>query len=217
MSPEPEPVEPEITWSLNTASLPTAPTGSAYSYSFYNHILPTGVTGFSWSSNGLPSWATLNPSTGVMTGTPSASDVGTKSFSVTASREGTSSQKAYSVNVETPCIRASQAADNLVGWNFCNYEGISMFHSENGYLFKNESDATTGYRKAPTACTAKGKYRLASATEIFSYMRKKNIPSYTGYWSSGTRFAYRIGSAEYTKSAQSSSNYRYLCIGSNAN
>src|SRR5208282_5770303 len=63
-----------------TADTPPAATvGSPYSYQFQ----ASGTAPMTFSATGLPAWAQLNPSTGVLSGTPDVS--GTFNFSVTAS------------------------------------------------------------------------------------------------------------------------------------
>ena len=63
-----------------TSDTPTAGTyGSHYSYQF----LASGGGSMTYSATGLPSWATLNPSTGVLSGTPTS--VGAFMVTVTAS------------------------------------------------------------------------------------------------------------------------------------
>jgi len=60
---------------------PVAVDGAAYSYQF--QATGTGTAPITYSATGLPSWAQLNTTTGVFSGTPSAD--GTFDFSVTAS------------------------------------------------------------------------------------------------------------------------------------
>ena len=91
--------DPSENWSLPSATLPKAITGEAYSFSFQDLITPGGLEGFSWAGQGIPSWASLNAGTGELTGTPSASDSGEKSFAITASREGTDGQQVYTIEV----------------------------------------------------------------------------------------------------------------------
>lgn len=64
-----------------TADTPAvAVAGSAYSYQF--QATGTGSTAITYSATGLPGWAQLNASTGMLTGTPPTD--GTSNFSVTA-------------------------------------------------------------------------------------------------------------------------------------
>ena len=94
-----EPTEPIENWTLTEATLPKAITGEAYTFSFHDLITPAGLEGFNWSGQGIPSWAHLNPGTGELTGTPSSSDAGEKSFAITASREDTNGQQVYTIEV----------------------------------------------------------------------------------------------------------------------
>ena len=70
--------------SITTASLPAATVGTAYSAT----LTATGGTGYTWSvsSGALPAWATLNSSTGVISGTPTAA--ATTSFTVQVTSGG---------------------------------------------------------------------------------------------------------------------------------
>ena len=105
-----EPTEPEISWELGAATLPNATSGKAYSYSFYDLITPGGLSGFGWSTESLPSWASLDPGTGELTGTPSASDVGNKAFAITATREGVNGQQVYTIVVGGQTLEVTQIA-----------------------------------------------------------------------------------------------------------
>ena len=102
--------DPSESWSLPTATLPKAITGEAYSFSFQNLITPGGLEGFSWAGQGIPSWASLNAGTGELTGTPSGSDAGEKSFAITASREGTDGQQVYTIEVGGKTLEVVQIA-----------------------------------------------------------------------------------------------------------
>jgi hypothetical protein len=66
---------------ITTTSLPDATVGSPYDQFL---SATDGTTPYTWSVSfgSLPSWATLNPSTGEITGTPGLGDVGTTDFSV---------------------------------------------------------------------------------------------------------------------------------------
>ena len=105
-----DPVEPSENWSLPTATLPKAITGEAYSFSFQNLITPGGLEGFSWAGQGIPSWASLNAGTGELTGTPSGSDSGEKSFAITATRAGTDGQQVYTIEVGGKTFEVVQIA-----------------------------------------------------------------------------------------------------------
>jgi Peptidase A4 family/Putative Ig domain len=51
---------------ISTTSLPEAYVNLAY----HQPLIAAGGTDFQWSGSGLPAWLTLNPSTGVLSGTP---------------------------------------------------------------------------------------------------------------------------------------------------
>jgi hypothetical protein len=67
--------------SITTTSLPSAFAGSAYSTTV---VATGGTTPYTWSisSGSLPGWASLNSSTGVISGTPANSDAGITSFTI---------------------------------------------------------------------------------------------------------------------------------------
>ena len=66
---------------ISPSSLPAGTVGQAYSQTFTT----TGGTGsVTLSESGIPTWLTFTASTGTLSGTPTASDTGTFSFSVTA-------------------------------------------------------------------------------------------------------------------------------------
>jgi PKD repeat protein len=73
----------------------------------------------SWAATGLPAWASLNASTGAITGTPTA--MGSFSASLTATGEGGTSQitsVTFSIAAGTPIIQAGQSASGKVGDSF---------------------------------------------------------------------------------------------------
>jgi hypothetical protein len=84
---------------ITTTSLPNGVTGAAYSA----QLAATGGTGSkTWTSSALPSGLTLNPSTGLITGTPATA--GTVGLSITVQDSGTPPQ---SVTVSLPLVIAS--------------------------------------------------------------------------------------------------------------
>ena len=89
----------DIAPSVGTQGLPPAPVGSAYSTQLTAN---DGVTPYIWSlatGSSLPTWLTLSGS-GLLSGTPSASDVGQTSFSVeVADAAGGTAIQALSVKV----------------------------------------------------------------------------------------------------------------------
>ena len=73
-----------FTITSSPATLPPAIAGTPYSATFSTSAFGT----FTYSGTGLPAWATLSPG-GVLSGTPTASDVGPVSFTVVATNTGT--------------------------------------------------------------------------------------------------------------------------------
>ena len=81
----PPPGCPTITVTSNPATLPDAEAGPP-GYGVLFSASPAGT--YTFSASGLPGWLTLNPTTGALIGTPSASDVGSVSFTITATNTG---------------------------------------------------------------------------------------------------------------------------------
>lgn len=83
--------------SITTASLPAATAGAAYSASL---TVTGGIGPFTWSASGLPAGLAINPSTGAISGTPSAG--GTANVSVTvndSSSPALTTTKTFSLTV----------------------------------------------------------------------------------------------------------------------
>ncbi|MES2593681.1 MAG: GEVED domain-containing protein, partial [Verrucomicrobiota bacterium] len=97
---------PAIT--LSPTSLPTATVGSAFSQA----MNATGGTGpFTWSisSGSLPSWATLNPTTGVISGTPTSTT--SASFTIRATDVNTCvGSRSFGITPVCPAISITPAA-----------------------------------------------------------------------------------------------------------
>ena len=73
----------------------------------------------SWSASGLPSWATINSSTGAITGTPNS--LGSFTSALTATGEGGTSQATsvtFSIAGGTPIIVTGQSASGKIGESF---------------------------------------------------------------------------------------------------
>jgi hypothetical protein len=96
---------PTIT--VTPGSLPAGTAGTAYSQSV--SATPAGTTyGYQVTAGSLPAGLTLNPTTGAITGTPTAS--GTFDFTVTATGWGScTGSRAYSVAIGCPTITVSPA------------------------------------------------------------------------------------------------------------
>jgi uncharacterized protein YhjY with autotransporter beta-barrel domain len=92
---------------LNPSSLPNGTQGTPYSQT----LIVNGGTGpysFAVSSGGLPAGLTLNPNTGVISGTPTGS--GPATFTIAATDiNGNTGNRAYTVNVGTNSITISPA------------------------------------------------------------------------------------------------------------
>lgn len=107
-------VVPVIT---SVAPLAAAP-GIAYSHTFVaSQIIPAG--GWSVTTGAVPAWATLNPTTGILSGTPAAGDITTTNFSVVATNSnGASAPQAVSLTVSAPTpptVTGTPTANGTVG------------------------------------------------------------------------------------------------------
>ncbi len=109
-------VSNSVAVSLSPATLPGGLVGSAYSYDFKPGLVVTGDAGFtgagvSWgvTSGALPSGLSLNSSTGVLSGTPSAA--GSSSFAVSATYRTKVGAQAYAVKVTAPVVTLTVTAD----------------------------------------------------------------------------------------------------------
>ena len=81
---------------ITTASLPVGEVDSPYSYA----LAATGTAPITWSLTGtLPAGLTLNTTTGLISGTPTAA--GTANFTITASNSAGNSSKVFSIEVTT--------------------------------------------------------------------------------------------------------------------
>jgi len=81
--------------SVTTSSLANGSVGVAYSQSL---TVTGGTSPYNWSATGLPGWLTLNPSTGVLSGTPASP--GTYNFTVAVRDSGgVVATKALSITV----------------------------------------------------------------------------------------------------------------------
>ncbi len=93
------------TLALTTTTLPSGTVGTAYPATTL--AATGGVTPYTWSATGLPAGLSLNPSTGILSGTPTATNAGTVSFSVTDAGTPQQSQTAsltLTVNAGTPVV-----------------------------------------------------------------------------------------------------------------
>lgn len=107
-APAPDPTTPpSITVSLVGAALPKAVVSQAYSESLRPYLSVTGDASFDpavarWSvvAGALPAGLTLDPITGVLSGTPTASTATPANFTVRATYKGKDGQSAYSLAVD---------------------------------------------------------------------------------------------------------------------
>ena len=107
---------PTITVSSTPASLPDAVPGVLYSVTFSALPAPGGT--YSFSSTTLPSWLSLNSATGVLSGTPGPGDVGSVSFTITATDSGgepvgCTGQAQFGFNVLCPTITVTSTPSVL--------------------------------------------------------------------------------------------------------
>ena len=105
------PTPPTVT----TAGLENGTVGAAYSET----LTAFGDTPITWSvvSGSLPSWATLNSSTGAITGTPDAAAV--TSFTIQATNSAGTNNKALSItvtsNIVAPAVTTASLPNGVVG------------------------------------------------------------------------------------------------------
>jgi alpha-tubulin suppressor-like RCC1 family protein len=93
---------------LATVSLLDATVGTAWTQDFGTPamLIKDHVNGpITWAVSGAPSWLAMNPTTGVLSGTPTAADVGTPTFTVTAAYKTHSGQQAYTISVGADVLR----------------------------------------------------------------------------------------------------------------
>ena len=104
----PTPTTATISATLSLAGTPpaTATVGDMYSY---QPTVTTNSSNLSFTSTGLPSWLTLNSSSGVLTGTPSTSDEGTTGHITITADAGSASATStpFTIRVQAPVPGAS--------------------------------------------------------------------------------------------------------------
>jgi hypothetical protein len=85
---------------IATASLPNGTQNSSYSATLAGSA---GTTPYTWSIAGKPAWLTLNPSTGALSGTPTAT--GTSTFTVTLTdASGATATRSLAIVVNAPLV-----------------------------------------------------------------------------------------------------------------
>lgn len=105
-----------ITVGSNPSTLPGAVAGQPYSATITASPAPAGT--YSFAATGLPSWLTLDASTGALTGTPTAADVGSVSFTVTVtdsggSPSGCTGQKQFGFDVSCTAITVNSSPASI--------------------------------------------------------------------------------------------------------
>jgi hypothetical protein len=105
-SPAPTTGTTSATLSLAGTPPATATVGDMYSY---QPTVTTNSSNLSFTSTGLPSWLTLNSSSGVLTGMPSASDEGTTGHITITANAGSASATSipFTIRVQAPVAGAS--------------------------------------------------------------------------------------------------------------
>ncbi|MFO0599797.1 MAG: putative Ig domain-containing protein [Myxococcaceae bacterium] len=100
---------PAITSALSASGV----VGQPFSYT----LTASGTAPVTLSASGLPSWASFNPSTGVLSGTPDAEAV--SSISLGASNSAGSDGKSLTITIRTPPVITSPlTASGVVGQSF---------------------------------------------------------------------------------------------------
>ena len=87
---------PSISVKVAPTPIPHAVTGQLFSVTF-SVTSPPGT--FTWSASGLPSWLSIDPSTGVLSGTPGTSDIGKADFDVVVTETTSGCQNGGPVEV----------------------------------------------------------------------------------------------------------------------
>jgi hypothetical protein len=85
-------------------------------YSFTPAVTNSSGGTLTFSIDHAPSWSTFSSSTGTLSGTPAAGDVGTDSGIVISVSDGSSSAALNAFNITVAAAPASAAADATVGW-----------------------------------------------------------------------------------------------------
>ncbi len=88
------------TLSITTATLPNAAIGISYSQTL---VATGGAPAYTWSASGLPPGLTLDPATGILSGTPTAVGPQTISVTVTDTTKGTASAR-LALTIDTLAI-----------------------------------------------------------------------------------------------------------------
>ncbi|HET7452617.1 MAG TPA: putative Ig domain-containing protein [Thermoanaerobaculia bacterium] len=114
----PPPECPTITVSVLGGGLPNAFVGSEIAAVFQASPTPASGGVYHFAASGLPAWLTLDPNTGLLDGTPAIGDLGSVSFTVTATisggdNDGCSGQAQFSFDVICPAATISTTPNPL--------------------------------------------------------------------------------------------------------
>ena len=164
-----------ISVSLSQYSLAEALVGQAYSHNFNQNLQVTGDPRFTgagvrWSvaSGTLPAGLSLNASTGMLTGTPTAA--GTQTFTVKATYQTKTGQQAYQVVAISVAVALNQATMPVATVN----SAYSAFDFKP--LLKVDGDAAFDVTKAAFSATGLPEgMSLSSAGVLSGIPKTKNI------------------------------------------
>jgi alpha-tubulin suppressor-like RCC1 family protein len=99
----------QSTWSFQASPIPDVRAGKSFTHFLSDDLQPADLVGVTWSVRDMPSWGGFYPDWGVMVGEPSEADLGTVSFTVTATYEGVSKEATYTVTVLSNTFKVVQA------------------------------------------------------------------------------------------------------------
>ena len=109
---------------LRSATLESATVGQPYSFDFKSLLDLSGgnptppMSAVSWgASASLPSWLTLNPDTGVLSGTPTVKNEAGTDFEVIATHEDAEGRQVFTIVVNGVILRATQISAG--GYHTC--------------------------------------------------------------------------------------------------
>ena len=150
--------QPGLTFVTRTSSLPAAGVGAAYSQT----IATTGGSGgntFQVVGTPLPSWLSLDPNTGVLSGTPASGDVGTVNFAIQVQdSSGDMALQPYSLNVLPFSIVTTSVPNADAGLAY--QQLIATFGGNGG----NAYTLTTGANSLPSGITLGASSGMISGT-----------------------------------------------------
>ena len=146
---------------LRSATLESATVGQPYSFDFKSLLDLSGgnptppMSAVSWgASASLPSWLTLNPDTGVLSGTPTVKNEAGTDFEVIATHEDAEGRQVFTIVVNGVVLKVTQIATG--GNHTCavTTAGAAMCW---GYNYRGEiGDGSTTDRATPTPVSGLG-------------------------------------------------------------